>query len=112
MTLREIIAAHPDRFYRQTWFHGESFLGREASPVRDDFFITPIRKDDAGVYAADLAALYVTCPDDLRWRRFLWTDDYDKHGLRVYVAGVGQFGCDGFQIHRHLKVDHRWGWVA
>lgn len=110
MTLREIIAAHPSLFYRQAWYADEPFLDTPANgSVRPAFVVMP---DDLGAAprAADLAALYVESPGDPRWRRFLWTDDHDRYGQRVYVGGVGQYGINTFQIHRHLTIDERWGW--
>lgn len=110
MTLREILAAYPSLFYRQTWYADEPFLDAPAvGRIRPDFLVMP---DDMGatVRAADLAALYVTSPHDSRWRWFLWTHDRDRYGQRVYVGGVGQYGIETFQIHRHLTIDERWGW--
>ena len=33
MTLRDLIAAHPDRFYAQTWYAGEEFMDLMPRPV-------------------------------------------------------------------------------
>lgn len=115
MTLRDLIVAHPTLFYAQSWYAGEPFVDHEStgSAPRDFVvFPAPVKPFADPVHAVDLAALYVTCPADPRWRRFLWTDDYDSHGQRVYVGGVGQYGIEAFQIHRHLTIDERWGWVS
>lgn len=116
MTLREIRAAHPNLFYPQTWMDGEAFMDEPPSGhLTPGFVAHPYRLNPyprLAVLAVDLAALYVRTPDDPRWRRFLWTDDKDQHGNQVYVAGLGQNGCEGFQIHRHLVPDHRWAWVT
>jgi hypothetical protein len=113
LTLREIMETHPHLFYKGTWYTGEPFMNRPASgSVPDEFFLCGTKPNTYAVTAADLALLYVDNPRDPRWRRFLWTADHDRHGQQIYVGGVGEFGIDSFQVHRHLTIDHRWGWVA
>jgi hypothetical protein len=105
MTLREIRAAHPGLFYRQDWYEREAFMDRHPSGVLTrDFTVHPYRLHPFAqpIYAVDFAAVYVTCPDDPRWRHDLPTDDVDQYGNRVYVGSVGKNGCEGFQIHRVL----------
>ena len=113
MTLRELIAAHPDRFYPQTWYAGERFLD---DPVPDvevcrnegPYRVTaqgPPPKEELWYSAGDLAALYVAQPALLIWRRYIWTSDLDSVGQRIYVGDNGK----GFEIHRHLHLTERWG---
>ena len=92
-TLRRIRESeYAPLFYRQTWWLNEPFAN-ELRPGRT---------------AAWMAERFVADPTNPKWRRFIWTDDIDSHGNRVYVGGVGEFGCDGFQIHRLLEPDERW----
>ncbi len=123
MTLRELIQENPELFYRQEWYRDEAFMdvdlvsvdavgaGFDTSAVdprttriANREYVTP------DVRAVALAALYLENPDQWVWREFLWTSDTDSHGNIVYVGGVGRYGCDGFQIHRHL-VDPVALWV-
>lgn len=117
MTLLELRAAHPALFYRQEWYDVEPFVNVPAEPMTANFRLTEVRDQFqllAGsatiklVRAVDLAALYVTVPDDSRWRRFIWTDDIDRWGNRVYVGGVGMYGIPVFQVHRKLEPAAWW----
>lgn len=111
MTLAEIRAAHPDLFYRQDWFDGQSFMDAEPSEYWRDhpFDLTEVEYDRLHpIRAVDVAAAYMLRPTASMWKRFIWTDDVDRWGNRIYVAGVGQYGCDGFQIHRHLQPSAYW----
>lgn len=102
MTLAELRAAHPTLFYEQSWFTGEAFMDREPSGDWERFMPVDTDGPRPPVTAADMAALYVEHPHETIWRRFLWTDDADRWGNRVYVGGVGEYGIEMFQIHRHL----------
>jgi hypothetical protein len=109
MTLRELRAAHPDRFYPQTWYEGEAFLDAPLPPeapttVPGVFTIVPTEGMRLPL-AVELAALYLRFPDHPVWRRYLWCADHDAHGQRVYVGDNGR----GFEIHRHLHLTSRWG---
>lgn len=111
MTLAEIRAANPALFYQdQHWFENHSFMDIEQSEGFSGAFV--LSPDDYPgrplVRAVDIAALYVATPADTRWRSFIWTDDVDSFGNRVYVAGVGQFGIESFQIHRHIQPACWW----
>lgn len=126
MTLREMIDAHPDKFYAgQTWFNDEAFQHTHA---RDDVtwpkgVLTSLAprpfggahaRPDRGTAtytAADLASLWlmdVQTPGfdtDGLWDRYLWTSDTDSQGQRIYVGQNGK----GLEIHRHLHLTERWG---
>lgn len=108
MTLAEIRAAYPALFYGQEWFNGSQFMNRVGIPFDGPLFLVSARVGGVETYAADLAATYVRKPDSLIWRSFLWTDDFDDHGNRIYCAGLGQYGCEGFQIHRELTPTAWW----
>lgn len=110
MTLRDLIAANPALFYPQSWYADEPFADTEPTGNLRGDFVVVTDKLAPEVRAADLAVFYVETPHDARWRRFIWTDDFDRYGNRVYVGGVGQYGIEAFQIHRHLTIDDRWGW--
>ena len=106
MTLRELIAAHPAMFYRQSWFEGEAFVEREATDLP---MPSGVATSDSGLLAvasaATLAALYVRDPSHPCWKRYLWTTDLDRYGQRVYVGDNGL----GFEIHRHIHLTERFG---
>lgn len=108
VTLAELRAAHPTLFYGQTWYEREPFIDREGVPFDCPLFAISARVGGQTIHAADLAATYVLRPDLALWRLFIWTDDVDTHGNRIYVAGVGQYGCEGFQIHRALNPQAWW----
>lgn len=113
MTLAEIRSDHRHLFHPQNWFLGHAFMDVEATGLEDfTLFPRPLHPHNESVHAVDLAKLYVESPDDDRWRYFLWTDDADDHGNRIYVGGCGQFGCERFQIHRALDhVGDQWRYV-
>lgn len=110
MTLRELIAAHPDRFYPQTWYAGEVFmdiplpLNAPTNPQPSIWTIVPT-PGMALPLAVELAALYVAHPDSSIWRRYLWCADIDALGQRVYVGDNGH----GLEIHRHIHLTERFG---
>lgn len=118
MTLLELRAAHPALFYRQEWYDAEPFALVPAEPMTPHFRLTEVRdrfqlrQGTATtvrlIRAVDLAALYVTMPEDSRFRRFIWTDDIDRWGNRVYVGGVGMYGIPTFQVHRKLEPAAWW----
>ncbi len=111
MTLEGIRAAHSNLFYRGDWFDGQAFMQTQGSPRRISPTFTAGEVSGPGpkrIHAVDLAALYVNDPTASVWRRFLWTDDIDSYGNRIYVAGVGVYGCDGFQIHRQIAPPIYW----
>ena len=112
MTLAEIVAAHPDDFYRQDWWKAQAFAHEGHGHVLTmPTEVKPVDPSYVGFlpYAASLALLYVTDPGAECWRSFLWTADVDDEGNRVYVGGLGIYGIELFQIHRNLEIDERWG---
>lgn len=118
MTLREIIDSHHKLFYQNgydgtAWFDSQKFVDEECGGLATlpDTIET---MHDPGMaiflpHAATLALLYVGQPENDIWKRFMWTCDFDDDGQRVYVGGVGVFGCMGFQVHRHLRITDLWG---
>lgn len=102
MTLAEIRATYPDLFYAQEWFKAEPFMDTVAVQLPPLLAWSYDYEPRLPVTAADLASAYVRDPMASIWRLFLWTDDHDSHGNRVYVGGVGVYGIQSFQIHRHL----------
>lgn len=107
MTLREIIAAHPNLFYPQTWYEGEPFMDIDHPPV-----VPPkdYRRHQSGEgadlpFAASLAWAYVRSPELDIWRQYLWCADLDSEGHRIYMGSNGK----GMEIHRHLRITERWG---
>jgi len=107
MTLRELIARFPDRFYAQTWYGGEAFLDREPRPwLGWPDWVDPFLPEAHPAYtAADLAGLWLEDPTRRLWIYYLWTSDLDAQGQRIYVGQNGR----GFEIHRHLHLSERWG---
>lgn len=117
MTFRELIAAHPDRFYSQTWYEDEAFMGWPCSyPIRlPKFFSNP---DISGLSLAELATfpracmlaeLFLKYPQSPIWMHYLWCADTDHLGQRVYVGGATLENGNRFEIHRHLHLTGRWG---
>jgi len=106
MTLAQMVSTYPRLFYQQTWYVAERFV--QAYPVALPDNLTAWSDDvepRLPVSAADLAAAYVKDPANAIWRKFLWTDDTDDYGNRVYVGGVGQYGIDRWQVHRALTPE-------
>lgn len=117
MTLEDLRTAYPSLFYGQNWFDGHTFMdlgpGEWVASQPEDADPQILASEVDGfpaptVRAVDLATLYVRQPGLSVWKKFLWTDDVDDHGCRVYVAGLGMYGCEGFQIHRHLQPECYW----
>ena len=108
MTLVEIVSRHPELFASQTWYVLEPFMQREAVVLPPVVLVNAELESGPEIHAADLALAYVSDPDALWWRRFVWTSDYDSHGNRVYVGGCGLYGVERWQIHRHLAKPDAW----
>jgi len=119
MNLLEVRDAHPSLFYLdQHWYEAEAFALVDGSALAPEFRLgeTPRlyqlngrgETDIRLIRAVDLALLYVANPLDTRWQCFIWTDDVDSWGNRVYVGGVGQYGIKAFQIHRKLEPAAWW----
>jgi hypothetical protein len=102
VTLATLQDLYPALFYEQSWFDGEAFMATEPDESFPRFEPVPVDGQRRSVTSADLAWAYVQDPTASVWRRFLWTDDADQYGNRVYVGGVGEYGIEAFQIHRHL----------
>lgn len=117
MTLTELRQAHTELFHpNQDWFDGEVFMERDLPPHIAARWELPAGVSNTGIppemilwYMEDvppavvLAHLYVQCPDDPIWRRYLWTSDEDSLGQRVFVGDNGY----GLEIHRYLKLTDR-----
>ena len=114
MTLRELRAAHYDRFHRQDWFDEEPFTDVDVAPPT--FKLVGIRnpgetpRPSQGhlVHAVELAALFLAEPDHWLWAKYLWTADLDRKGQRVYVGGVCRENGHRFEVHRHLHLSDQW----
>lgn len=116
VNLRQLRAAHPDRFYGQSWYTDEPFMlvgSGGAIP-------TPIRLEHKGrepalhmipllPRAIDLALAFLADPEAPIWGSFLWCADLDRRRQRIYVGNVGAHNGHRFEIHRHLKLTERWG---
>lgn len=114
LTLRDLIAARPSLFYApyDAWWQGEDFVSHGGSGAgRWPSGFSPMSPDKATVRdtvcATTLAHAFTRAPNAAVWRHWFWTDDFDRHGQRVYV-GVGP-DERGFEIHRHLHITERWG---
>ncbi len=111
--LRQINA---DDFYKQDWYMDEPFMKREPErelPIPEGFErLNPNRfhvLSQRLPSAIEYAHLYVKHLELEIWEKFLWTRDTDRLGQRIYVGGVNQGKTKGFQIHRHLHIDEKWG---
>ena len=106
LSLRQLVQAHPDRFYPSTWWHAEPFADYvpEGGPMPRLWSLGRYAPHSYDTYmpVATLVAAYLANPIDPRWRSFVWADTHDQYGNRVYVGGIGRYGIDTFQIHRHL----------
>lgn len=102
MTLSQIRATYPHLFYDQQWWRNEAFAARDAIGLPDLLVWSEDVEPRLCASASDLAAKYVSDPGASLWRHFLWTDDYDRYGRRVYVGGIGHEGIGQFQVHRYL----------
>ncbi len=113
MTLLEIRAAYPRLFNRgQSWFIDEPFMrafpNDEANPFPPTQLVNigAAPAVDASLpLAVDLAAAYVLRPTDPIWKNWIWCRDVDRIGQRIYVGKTEK----GFEIHRHLHLDEKWG---
>lgn len=106
MTLAEMIAAHPDRFYRQDWYEGHAFMQQEPRPGHVPLVVSarPAPGEVVQYSAADLGAVWLDDPGRVMWEYYLWTCDTDDEGQRIYVGQNGK----GLEIHRHLHLTDRW----
>lgn len=109
-TLRELIAAHPEKFYPQTWYRREPFMDLDVDlsllTERLPRAWKPGQVPPAGVFllpAVHLAWLYTVHPTAPLWDAYLWTHDTDSQGQRVYLGQNGE----GLEIHRHLHITER-----
>lgn len=111
VTLRRLLATKGGYFYPNTWYRDEAFLDRPLlkplpQPVPTDLKI--IRWDQLKGQtlpsAVQCADLYLRYPDAAIWASYLWCDDKDANGQRIYVGQNGK----GFEIHRHLHLTPRW----
>lgn len=114
MTLRELVAAHPDMFYAQTWYEREAFMDSHvpeaAAVLHAPLRFIPGKNTDVFTYpTSTLCAAFVLDPKAPIWRHWIWTRDMDRHGQRVYV-GVGP-DERGLELHRHLHLTPRFGIV-
>lgn len=121
MTLTDLIARHPDLFYRQDWYRGEAFMHYNAPPnmivhdaanfgfrpCADPLSVMP-READLPMAVA-LAMSYVKEPGALLWRHYLWCRETDHLGQRIFVGGVSPENGMRFEIHRHLAITEQWG---
>ena len=109
MTLIGLVKTHPHLFYSQDWYLSEGFTTRptygNVTSVSVSLRGTIPSRNDRLATAADLADLYVRCPESPLWRDYLWTSDHDARGQRVYVGGTAN--GHGFEIHRHIHITDR-----
>jgi hypothetical protein len=96
-TLLRLIINNPDKFYKQDWYFNEEFANKDVGGIYTD---TPYNTLPAAVYA------YRYLKSKGFEDYYMWTNDFDSKGDRVYVGGAGFKGRPkGFQIHRHLTID-------
>lgn len=117
MTLLDIVRAHPTLFYlnNRDWYRFEDFAltpPTRQMTLHNVWTATVPGEGQTPVRAVELADLYVRHPQASLFRSFLWTDDVDAWGNRVYVGGLGEFGIQTFQIHRRLEPNARWVWAT
>lgn len=116
-------------FYNQDWYLNETFFKR---PLENKWFL--IRKsvfnDSRGINPDDMKTISalpsaILCAyslfvnfyysKDYLWKYdFVWCNDLDNNGDRIYVAryidhsGISK---NGFSIHRHLRIRENYGYL-
>lgn len=132
-TLRDRFGINPDVsepcFYNQDWYIKESFIDKS---LKSKWFL--IRKnlitESRGENPDDIknhncfpsailcAFSFFACwfhANEYLWKHdFVWCNDYDSNGDRIYVAryfdptGISK---NGFSIHRHLSIRENYGFI-
>lgn len=111
MTLRDLLADHPTKFYPQTWYEHERFLDQWAEPLPPLSVVE--RAGEVPMpgttlpFAVQIVHQMLNDKGFAFARWYLWCRDLDALGQRVYVGQNGK----GVEIHRHLHITHRWGVV-
>lgn len=132
--LIEIFGKNPDEFepcfYNQDWYDKEDFIDVEMNTGW--FFIRKkVLEDSRAVMPNELMKKYIfplairctyaffaawICNGLKLWEHdFVWCNDIDHNGDRVYVGkyyDVDGVNKNGFSIHRHLALRHCYGSVG
>lgn len=116
-------------FYNQDWYEKESFIDR---PLEEGWFlirrkvleksraVQPTELIEKHVFPQAIICAYAfftcwLCLDIKLWYHdFIWCDDLDHNGDRVYVGkyhDVDGINKNGFSIHRHLALRNCYGCI-
>lgn len=116
VTILSLREQFPKLFAAQTWFAEEPFASQLLLRRIDDlprYLSNPGRLPRRRCpRAVQLVELYTRTPTEPLWHRFLWCEDTDRWGQRVFVGGIGMergFLGTGFQIHRFVTFTSDWG---
>lgn len=112
-------------FYFQDWYEKEPFVN---CPLDMGWYLIPRRISDSSrgklpnsqkLYNATLLTYvfiirYITSGEVLWPYDYIWCDDTDSNGDRIYVGRYFdplKINKDGFSIHRHLSIKKNYGWL-
>lgn len=133
LSLRDQLGINPDKsepcFYNQDWYLNEKFMNK---PLENKWYLIKknifdnsraqnadeLTKDyifpSAIVCAYAFFVNYFSNGDYLWQHDFVWCDDLDHNGDRIYVGkyfDVAGANKNGFSIHRHLRIRENYGAV-
>ena len=133
LSLRNHFGINPDRsepcFYNQDWYLKETFMN---TPFSDKWYLvrrfvfeesrakSPELIENAyhlplAVQCAYVFFINYFCTGEYLWKHdFVWCDDKDHNGDRIYVGkyhDVTGVNKNGFSIHRHLALRQWYGFI-
>lgn len=133
--LRDKFGIDPDMsepcFYNQDWYLKEDFMDRH---LNSQWFLIKkdIYEDSRAIMPSDLAtrglnfppailcgytflAYYYANREYLWWHDFVWCQDTDHNGDRIYIGkyhDIDGVNKNGFSIHRHLALRPCYGCIS
>ncbi len=132
-SLRTHLGIDPDKsepcFYNQDWYLKEKFIEKPLEPkwflVRKDVFQTTRGKNPEEIslqyyFPSAILCTYAFFAYWFHFKKYLWMNDFiwcndlDGNGDRIYVARyIDPTGLckNGYSIHRHLKIREFYGCV-
>lgn len=125
--LREVFGINPDIaepcFYNQDWYSQEDFMDRtldnrwfliKKDVIENSRAVVPTNLIDSGVAfppailcGYTFFAYYYVNKEYLWYHDFIWCQDLDHNGDRIYVGkyhDIDGVNKNGFSIHRHLAL--------
>lgn len=133
VSLQKIFGVNPDIaepcFYNQDWYLQEKFASRELENkwflIRKDIFnnsraLLPELLSKSYIFPSAILCSYTffifwLISGKVLWQDdFIWCDDVDHNGDRVYVGRYydsAKINKNGFNIHRYLSIHNNYGCV-